>query len=100
MIHETRILNLTPFQEYVKKTLFTEEYCKQWLFDNNYDIMWYAKSTDVSNPINEGFVYSFYDPEGMFTFCLPDYFDMEEPKMNEQKDFTFEEFIIDLNLYE
>jgi hypothetical protein len=86
---ETRIPNFSLYEGQDKK----------WLFDNNYDVVWYAKSIDTSKPINEGIVYSFYDNEECFTFCLPSDIDTEESVMNEQKDFEFEEFIIDLNLY-
>jgi hypothetical protein len=86
--HETRIPNFSLYEGHDKK----------WLFDNNYDVVWYAKSIDLSKPISEGVVYSFHDEE-YFTFCAPANLDLEETMVYETKDYIFEEFIIDLNLY-
>ena len=66
------------------------------LFNNNYDVMWLAisKANDVG-----GLVFTFYDEQGTFTMCIEDYLDIESPVMCSQDDYTFVEYIVDLNQY-
>lgn len=85
---ETQIKNMQPYNGEDLKSLW----------DSGYEKYFYA--TSKTDPNDCGLVYTFYEEFKEFSFCYDDYLDVESDGTYPEKDYDFQEVIINMSLYE